>query len=378
MKYMGSKRAMLLNGLGTVIEREISTSKRFVDLFAGSAAVANHVAQNYDMPVLATDLQSYSVVLANAILCRRRMLKHREIWRSWYSNARKYVARVGWMPSVSYPLTRGVVTRHRLWCEKRAMCPLTAAYGGHYFSAKQAIWIEALRNTLPKSGTARSAALAALIQAASQCVASPGHTAQPFQPTRSALPFLQAAWTRSVASRTKSNFAQIAKSVSRQKGVAKRIDANVAARELKRTDLVFIDPPYSGVHYSRFYHVLESIAQNRCGMVSGVGRYPPSHLRPRSRYSVQTEAQFALDQLLHRISVRGAKVILTFPNHKCSNGLSGCVVQKIAARHFYVTTKVVASRFSTLGGTSAGSAISGGRDARLSARELVLTLTPRG
>jgi hypothetical protein len=122
-------------------------------------------------------------------------------------------------------------------------------------------------------------------------------------------------------------------------------------------------------------HVLESIAKGRCSAVSGVGRYPPNNERPRSRYSLQTEARIALDDLLRTIANRGSKVILTFPNHKCSNGLSGYVVEQIAGRHFDVKKKTIGSRFSTLGGTSDNRGNEAGRAARRYARELVLTLT---
>lgn len=138
---------------------------------------------------------------------------------------------------------------------------------------------------------------------------------------------------------------------------------------------MFIDPPYTSVHYSRFYHVLETVAQGRCGEVSGIGRYPAEKRRPRSKYSLQAEAPFALDNLLKTIAARGSKVILTFPDHKCSNGLSGYMVQKIAARHFSIRKKTVRSRFSTLGGTSDNRGNEAGRAARRDARELVLTLT---
>jgi adenine-specific DNA methylase len=73
MKYMGSKRSMLQNGLGELLKREINGAARFVDLFTGSASVAGHVAKNFDVPVLASDLQSYSVALANAIISRRKI-----------------------------------------------------------------------------------------------------------------------------------------------------------------------------------------------------------------------------------------------------------------------------------------------------------------
>ncbi len=35
-------------------------------------------------------------------------------------------------------------------------------------------------------------------------------------------------------------------------------DALQIAKTLNRSDLVFVDPPYSAVQYSRFYHVLEN------------------------------------------------------------------------------------------------------------------------
>src|SRR6516225_8984393 len=127
--------------------------------------------------------------------------------------------------------------------------------------------------------------------------------------------------------------------------------------------------------FPRFYHVLESISRGRCGKVSGVGRYPAQKQRPRSRYSLQTESGLALDELLKTIASRGSKVILTFPNHRCSNGLSGHSVHKIATRHFRVTRRTIASRFSTLGGTSDNRGDEAGRAARRYTRELVLILT---
>jgi adenine-specific DNA-methyltransferase len=164
---------------------------------------------------------------------------------------------------------------------------------------------------------------------------------------------------------------------SKRKGRAVKGDANLIAKDIRKKDLVFIDPPYSGVHYSRFYHVLESITRGTAGGVSGVGRYPSAKCRPRSSYSVQSESRDALSNLLKTIAKRGAKVILTFPNHKCSNGLSGYSIKKIASEHFHVRHKSVGSRFSSLGGTSDNRGNQAGREARMDTRELVLTLTPK-
>jgi adenine-specific DNA-methyltransferase len=377
MKYMGSKRAMLLNGLGELFEQEMPDTARFVDLFTGSGAVARHVAQRYEVTVLAADLQAYSVALAGAVIGRQRRLDGNQIWEEWHGLAQNLLKRRGRIPVTPPALTRNIVTMQRKWCERQVGLPITAAYGGHYFSARQSTWLDALRLTLPANREAKQVALAALIQAASHCAASPGHTAQPFQPTQTAKKYLIEAWQKDLVRQAERNLLMLASMVARKKGLVRKIDANLLVETLNRGDLVFIDPPYSGVHYSRFYHVLESVASGRPGEVSGIGRYPVESRRPRSSYSVQSESIGAFDHLLRVISSRGARAIVTFPDHKCSNGLSGYLVQKIAAKHFDVTRKSIASRFSSLGGTSDNRGDEAGRNARRNARELILTLKPR-
>ncbi len=376
MKYMGSKRALLGNGLGELIDVQVPSAKRFVDLFAGSAAVSTHVGCRFNLPVLAFDLQSYSAVLANAIIGRNSQLDWKPTYERWYKRAEGFVIELD-LPKPSN-ITKELVAEYRSWCKDQNYLPITKAYGGHYFSPQQAVWIDALRAKLPSAEPARTVALAALIQAASQCAAAPGHTAQPFQPTITAKRFLADAWKRDISTRVRTGFEFLAGQFAKCIGNSRVADANDAAEELIEGDLVFLDPPYSGVHYSRFYHVLETISQGSCGEVSGVGRYPAPTLRPRSSYSVTTESNSALDDLLRKISSRGARAILTFPDHECSNGLSGESVREISGRYFRVKEKIVKSKFSTMGGTgNAQRNEEGLRSARHHADELILVLVPK-
>jgi len=375
LKYMGSKRAMLQNGLGELLDYEVKSASRFVDLFTGSGAVAIHVAQRFPIPVIAVDLQKYSAILASAVVGRQRHIGWEVIWDKWEALAADTCAAYG--PPNYETLNHDLVLEHRSWCVQQDDLPVTKAYGGHYFSPYQAVWIDALRFHMPKKRNLRTVAHAALIQAASQCVAAPGHTAQPFQPTSSALPYLCEAWNRDVVVRTKQSFSELADTCAKQRGAGEVHDANSYAKRLRKSDLVFIDPPYSGVHYSRFYHVLETIAQGECGVVSGVGRYPDPTLRPRSRYSLKTESANAINELLQTISSRGAKAILTFPDHECSNGLSGDDVRKIAKQHFSINEQIVSSKFSTLGGNNGNGEKSPARAARHHAKELIMVLQPR-
>jgi len=373
MKYMGSKRSMLLNGLGELLTEEAKDAKRFIDLFSGSGAVATFVAKRLPIEVHAYDLQKYSVDLANAVLKRTTPISTEETWVRWHSRARLIFQRY------SHPkparITRISVEVIREWCAIQKDMPITCAYGGHYFSAAQALWIDALRKTLPRSKDAKNVCLAALIDAASHCVAAPGHTAQPFQPTKTAKRFLIESWSRDVLFHTKQRLQTLGKDYSKVIGNAQVRDANLAAQKVRKGDLVFIDPPYSGVHYSRFYHVLETIARGRCGKVEGSGRYPKPSLRPKSQYSLKQGAAKAFDELLTCLAKQQATAIVTFPNHACSNGLSGSHVRAIASKHFGVVETMVESRFSTMGGTGRKSKNKqAARAARHHAKELMLLL----
>lgn len=378
MKYMGSKRAMLANGLGKILRAEAATSSRFVDLFVGSGAVAWYVAENTECPVLGADLQLFAVSLAGAVVSRKQTVKPESVWHEWFlcakeRNQRRQIFR----EAERFQSAKWTSARRRSVARAREICegsdlPITGAYGGYYFSPKQALVFDALRSTLPTDPNGRAIALAALISAASQCAASPGHTAQPFQPTRKGARFLFEAWRRDVYSHVQSAVEWICPRVARSVGCAVVSDAETVAGRLEKGDMAFLDPPYSGVHYSRFYHVLETVARGTMSEVEGAGRYPPPDERPKSDFSIRSKSADALERLLAKLAKREVRTILTFPKEETSNGLSGSTVERIARKYFKASKIVVNGRFSTLGGNSEN------RKARIPAYEIILTLRPRG
>jgi adenine-specific DNA methylase len=373
MKYMGSKRSMLLNGLGDLLAENAPSASRFVDLFAGSGAVAIHVATKYEIRVVASDLQQYSAVLAGAVLERQSLLQWQRAWTAWHDRAKEVYYRA--RPPAVDKVTIKSVDEFRDWSVRQRGLPLTKAYGGHFYSPVQTTWLDAYRSTLPIRKPARTVALASLLHVASRCAASPGHTAQPFQPGRKASRYIAGAWAKDVPALTKEFFRTLSKLFAKKTGIAETADANVAADRVRETDLVFIDPPYSGVQYSRFYHVLESVATGAPGEVSGSGRNPTPQMRPHSRYSIITGAKKAFSELLAKLGEKGAKCIVTFPANECSNGLSGEAVRELANEHFKVKEKLVQSKFSTLGGVDVE--VGNGRAAKHATEELILTLSPK-
>jgi adenine-specific DNA-methyltransferase len=383
---------MLENGLGEVLREQLPHAKRFVDPFSGSGGVINYVATNlaFQNEIIAGDLQKYSAILANAVIGRTSKVDADVLKQSWIEKTR---AKVGVSPLFIKSLAseRKYADDIGLWVgQSRKLCELPSrvgriwnAYGGHYFSPKQAIIFDYLLKGIPNNPRYKDVCHAAIIIAASRCAAAPGHTAQPFQPTKGAGKFINISWRLDPFKSCETALKQIAPMHAKEKGKAFVSDAKKLIPKLKEGDLVLIDPPYSGVQYSRFYHVLETIARGKCGKVSGIGRYPDLSERPQSMFSNTSQSLKALDGLLAALSKRNVTVIFTFPKGKSSNGLSGNRVIEYSKKYFDLDKSsrthrhVIAGKFSTLGGNNKFNKHKTLKQSRVDSEELVLLLKPK-
>lgn len=378
MKYMGSKRSMLANGLGEVLLEESRNKKRFVDLFCGGGSVSWFAASRLNVPVFSCDLQEYAVTLAGAVGLRRYRLDAVEVADRWLGDAERLRRKNPlWLGASKVDCAKFNTTT---W-KKRAVDfasnaelgrqgPIFRSYAGHYYSPTQSLTLDAMLSSLPDDKVIRKVCLAATLVSGSACAASPGHTAQPFSAKGASGKYLREGWSKEPLHYAVKALEKICPIYAQRVGKAMCGDANKVAQSLGPQDLVFIDPPYSGVHYSRFYHVLETIARGWCGAVSGIGRYPPQEERPKSNYSQKTKSKASIEELFYTLANSGCKSIVTFPGDACSNGLSGEIVEESASKYFEVTRRVVKTRFSTLGGNLSN------RSARKVADELILVLRP--
>lgn len=375
MKYMGSKRWQLENGLGHQLRRVAQPGDTFVDLFSGSGAVSWFAAEQLGLRVSAFDLQQYAVTTTSAVIGRTRAVDARRLVKSWIDPVRDTLAhdpetQFSRKQLAAAPLDEASVIRMRRRAAKSSHV-FTTSYGGHYFSIEQARVIDELRRTLPNREPHTTLCLAALIMAASRCSASPGHTAQPFQPTARALPHIDGIWRRDLLDTTQATLLMLAARHASIAGDARRADASDVAKRLRGGELVFVDPPYSAAQYSRFYHVLEAIAIGGYANVNGAGRSPAAIDRASSSFSRVSTARGALLDLLEDLARAQCRVVATFPQYLASNGLSGAEIAELARVWFAVDVHATSSRFSTLGGN--GSA----RAARRRSQELVITMFPR-
>ncbi|MDO9108774.1 MAG: DNA adenine methylase, partial [Coriobacteriia bacterium] len=267
-------------------------ASRFVDLFCGAGSVSWFAAANCNLPVLSVDLQQYATTLATAVTGRDSATDTAQLEKEWLAVAEDAaIKNPQWKAAVALVGRQGTqagVADARRLCEENGGGLVWRAYGGYYFSPRQAIMFDALIESLPVDEPERTLCLAATITSAVECVASPGHTAQPFRPTANGIRFIDRCWSENPIERSRRALSSLGSRHAKKVGAGLVGDANDVIASLMEQDVVFIDPPYSAEQYSRFYHVLETIARGKTVEVSGAGRYPDAGTRPRSGFSLKS------------------------------------------------------------------------------------------
>lgn len=376
--------------LGEILLLHSKNSKRIADPFCGSASVSWHLAETINKPIISGDIQSFAVARAQAVIERTEIIDPTSMLKLWFARAEKVVEIVAdhfpnHRKSIEPDLTETrrikiVVKQSRKFCKSvlpvafqniKGAWPISKAYGGYYYSPWQALIFDALRQTLPREAAHRKIALAALVEATSKAAASPGHTAQPFQPTESSAKYIIEAWLRDPWVLVDASVKAIAARSANVMGKGVVGGFNKTISHLKAGDLVFADPPYSGVHYSRFYHVLETITRGTEFEPEGNGRYPAIEDRPSSGFSKKSVAAIEAKNLLESCAKKDLTLVLTFPTVGASNGLTAMNFMEMGAPLFSkIHIEEVQTDFSTLGGNKKH------RDARQSCGESIISFLP--
>lgn len=239
---------------------------------------------------------------------------------------------------------------------------LTFAWG--YVGLRQAIQIDSIRYAIDRAVRAHRLsaaqgrwALLSLVQAVSCSASTPGHFAQ----------YLRGDTPRSlgrvVLQRRRDVWGQFLGEASRLRGYGTpdwratnrvfRSDALQIWKALRRASfangVVYADPPYSKDHYSRYYHVLETLVRYDYPDASGVGRYRPD--RFTTPFSLKTRVHAAFDTLCEGVAATGSFLVLSYPSNGLLSTSPGGPLRTIMSRHFaFVELSFThTTRHSTLG-----------------------------
>jgi adenine-specific DNA-methyltransferase len=226
-------------------------------------------------------------------------------------------------------------------------CLASLSYAWGYFGLRQAIGIDSIRYAIDRARESEALseahcdwALVALLQAASCASASPGHFAQYLRPTA------DKGLLRILNQRRRNIWSQFMHEASllkpygnrdwRRRNRVLQADARTLAERLDEADVrsgvIYADPPYSKDHYSRYYHVLETLTRYDHPTAEGKGRYRPD--RFATQFSIKTKVESAMDEFCAAIGERGFTLILSYPSNGLLNEECGVDPAELLGRHF--------------------------------------------
>lgn len=330
IKYMGSKSKIMdfvLSGIN-----EVYDGGGLCDLFGGSASLAGAVGDQ--VAVHSNDIQSYSAVLAGAYL---------NAWRADTSptssivleQAKTIVGRNRRQIACLHEYSEPVSLKHfnAIEREQQALLERTFRrpwhlfvkyYSGTWWSAEQALWIDAIREVADnyKADPAYDVILSSLMFAMAYSSQGTGHYAQYRDAkTESSMRDISIYRKRSVPQLFAKKYEEVMAGLQTH---APYIAHKVTSLDYKAClaefsgGTVYADPPYAFVHYSRFYHALETLVlydypqiQEKNGRVVK-GRYRED--RHQSPFCIRSVVRDAFEELFRGVKQSGSNLVLSYSN----------------------------------------------------------------
>lgn len=221
-------------------------------------------------------------------------------------------------------------------------CLFTLAYGVPYFSLNQAMFFDSFRYAIEKMllnkeicETEYNCYLSLLIYVLENTVTSVGdHFAQPQQFKISEEARLQRE-VKKILSKKNKNMLALMEEMNVQLQSLKptrwshlnktfcedyaRLFDNHAER-LKEIETIYIDPPYTNAHYSRFYHILETIVLYDYPTIEFFGRYRND--RYQSPFCIRSEALSEFDRMIKLCFENNKKLVISYSD------TSQCILKK--------------------------------------------------
>ena len=235
---------------------------------------------------------------------------------------------------------------------------VTRHFGGAYFSWEQAIDLDALLLCVHLLGDdIRDYFLAAVLGAASEVVNTVGKQfAQPIRPRDNRGHVKTHLVAQIVRDRGMSALDAFEAWVARFEGGGREGGRHRAIRADYREvlkdrrigfDAIYADPPYTRDHYSRYYHVLETMARHDDPTVSTTAIRSRGERRPsrglyredrhQSPFCIKSQAAEAFEDLFRGGAVRGVPLVVSYSPYKSGNRPRLMTVEEIlsiAAKYY--------------------------------------------
>lgn len=365
LNYLGSK-LRLLDFINENVHRVTPQGAGVCDLFAGSGCVSYKLSHSF--LVTACDIQKYSEVICNALFndyildqtsiqsifnemdsddtsrlmdCFAPLIKleddainNKDLQTLAdileYGSVEAFILR-GNDSNISQTLLQVAKSlSDNGFANEKSL--ISRYYGGVFFSYRQAVQIDILLNIINKQqhGKYKDVLLASLLSTASDVVATVGkHFAQPVKGRDSKGNIKTTVYNKAVQDKTieilplykewlhkylvlpKSNF----------QATTMQCDYMQCLKSLPETvRTVYADPPYTRDHYSRFYHVLETMVLRDSPEISTVNIHGVTQIsnglyrkdRYQSPFCIKSKAATAFEDMFKEISMANRNLLLSY------------------------------------------------------------------
>ncbi len=303
------------------------------DLFAGSASLAGAIG--HLVPVHSNDIQAYSEVLAQAYTTAYRHKGMPSAEDILHAAEEKIEARIKPLRKLIIDYGEGISRQDFVTMEVAQQDLLhaefsddwhlfTKYYSGTWWSAEQCLWIDAIREEIEnyRNSPSFSFLLASLMYAMAYTSQGTGHYAQYRDAkTDSSLKDILIYRKRSVAYYFQKKYGEAAPTLPSEPTTLQHVTTALDFRDCLKTlsgGTVYADPPYCFVHYSRFYHAIETLVrydypaiQHKAGRVVK-GRYRDD--RHQSPFCIRSLVEQAFRDLFLGVAAAGSSLVLSYSN----------------------------------------------------------------
>ena len=370
--YLGSKLRML-EAIKKNVDEVATRDGAICDLFSGSGTVSKYFLQYRD--VISVDIQKYSQVICEASM---RLLTDvpnikdilQDIKNHPVSNELEYcfcelieyerkctsLAKSGNIAALYEIIEHGSIyafekgqpdelTTELKTCIAQCLTKINKAvlldkvdsmifryFGGLYFSYEQSVALDCVAHwVFDQNDLVHTKALAALLSTASDIVNTVGKQfAQPLKVRNSKGELKSSLLNKITTDRSEDVYTIFAKWLNyyfssgnnMHKSFTICDDYTNALEQLKKYDVsvVYADPPYTRYHYSRYYHVLETICLRDNPEVSttfhngkgGISRGIYRIERHQSPFCIKSQAEEAFDMLFKKTKELDVPLVLSY------------------------------------------------------------------
>lgn len=291
IRYMGNKTKML-EDINALIISMVPKGSLICDIMAGTNSVG--MSLKNDFKIVTNDVEYYSYVLSRALISNNYLNDLDQLALEFdkiYSN-------ISSQNQYTY---------------------FSQNYTDKFFSYEQSVEIDDIRYAIDKIGKQKYVLLTSLMYAINVAQSSPGHFAA----------FLDKNTKRVQSLRKISIYNKFREKLIELIKYVKLFDENnnqsfnMDFKEFLETeisdkiDLYYVDPPYSGEQYSRFYHLLNTLCKYDNPNIKFKAGYRDDRFMSNFSYRSKVKREFEI--LISGIKKKNSKLVISYSNRGLMN-----------------------------------------------------------